>query len=816
MAILSMMSTVNEGFRGSVEALTALDNVQHFVGLLSPQGVVLEANRAALDAGGLLRAHVVGRPIWETAWWSHSEEARDRLRAAVQRASGGESVAYAESVLAGAGGSELIELDFRLTPVRDDHGRVIHLVPEGHPRGPAGALDGGEDSWRELVSQPAQERSEVQALRALATGRATARTVDEVAEVAAARVADALGLSFTNVALRTEDDPAARLFHRSTLDAEIASRWLEVPIDADTVLGRALLTGRTVVAADLKELAREFPSMLDDARRAGLTGLAAVPVWRRDGRFDAAIGIGWADAPAPDLAAAAAVFDLCGAAFERSWLSTETDRLASFLAQLLQEAPIGIAFLDSDLRFRLVNDRLADMNGVPAFEHLGRRIDEVVPGLSSEATSTPRAVLTSGHRRTGIEVIGETPASPGEQRIWQEAFYPVTDGAGKPLGVGAVVVDVTDQRRSTLELERTAKSLQLATRVSNSGVYRWNPTTGETSWTSEYADLYGFEETQAPSFDAWIERVRPEDRAKLTERTERLLAGDDDWHLEFRIDHPTRGTRWLESRVHADRRDDGSIALVTGINTDITERKHRELELAELNERHAQVARRLQSGLLPPGAPRVPGYSFATRYRPASDGLSVGGDWYDVMEIAHDDIAIVVGDVVGHDLDAAITMGALRNVLIGLSHARRDPAAVLEGLDEYATHEPSVLASTVFYGRLDVATGMLRWTSAGHPPCLLIPAAGSASYLEAQGPPIGCAQRRTHTSTRLDPGDALIAYTDGLVERRGEQIDAGLERLRDVVAVADRSTLDGFVDHVLSHAVDQQADDIALLALARR
>ncbi|HSP29489.1 MAG TPA: SpoIIE family protein phosphatase [Ilumatobacteraceae bacterium] len=250
---------------------------------------------------------------------------------------------------------------------------------------------------------------------------------------------------------------------------------------------------------------------------------------------------------------------------------------------------------------------------------------------------------------------------------------------------------------------------------------------------------------------------------------------------------------------------------------EVTEQRRERAALQEAAEHEREIARRLQAGLLPTSIPDVEGYEVCARYQAGTTGLHVGGDWYEVVEIRQGDIAIVVGDAVGHDLDAAIAMSQIRNALTGLSHAHDDPATVIERLDEYAAHTPNAFASTLFYGRLDQSTGELRYTLAGHHPPLLLHANGEHDWFDAEpGPPIGLTSPRTTAVCRLDIGDSLVCYTDGLVEHHEERIEAGRRRLLDVATAAAAIALESMVADLIARVPNsERPDDIVILAMRR-
>ncbi len=680
------------GFVGADEALTALDTVGHFVGLLAPDGTLLEANAAALRAGGISREDVFGRPFWEAHWWSHSEQVRQQLRDAIGAARGGTTVRYDVDVMAGDEGRSLVTIDFRLTPVRGAGGAVRFLVPEGAPRaGRATVDDDSQRSWAQLVAELSEARAQNEAFRMLASSLAGSRTVDEVCAAIADTLGPTVNAELGNIAIASPTGDSLQLFQPSGMDRDIAERWVSVPLDDSTPFGMALLTGRAVHVADVDAIAEQFPIGADDARRMGLQSIAAHPVTVADGRVRAAIGLAWA-APtdALDQAVIQPAVALCGAALQRAWFSDESSRLAALFDTLLQQAPVGFAFIDRDFRFSHVNARLAETNGLTVAEHLGRTVHEVVPQLADQAVPVLQRVFDEAESLTGIEISGETPARPGVVRIWEEGFYPVHVPGVGVIGAGVVVVEVTEQRRERAALRRVA-------------------------------------------------------------------------------------------------------------------------------EHDREIARRLQAGLLPTSIPDVAGYDVRARYEAGTAGLRVGGDWYEVVEIRPGDITIVVGDAVGHDLDAAIAMSQIRNALTGLSHAHDDPATVVERLDEYVGHTPDAFASTLFYARLDPSTGELRYTLAGHHPPLLVHADGSHDWFDAEpGPPIGLTVPRSTAVCQLDVGDSLVCYTDGLVEHHAEAIEAGRRRLLDVATATAGAPLQTMVGDLVARVPHpDRPDDIVVLAVRR-
>jgi anti-sigma regulatory factor (Ser/Thr protein kinase) len=235
---------------------------------------------------------------------------------------------------------------------------------------------------------------------------------------------------------------------------------------------------------------------------------------------------------------------------------------------------------------------------------------------------------------------------------------------------------------------------------------------------------------------------------------------------------------------------------------------------AELYRRQRGIAGTLQHALLPE-VPRVAGLELAARYAAGADELEVGGDWYDVVRSPSGTWVFVVGDVSGQGLPAATTMASLRFAVRAYVAQGDDIATVVHRLAALLDIRTDHQFATVLLGELDPVRGVVRSVSAGHFPPLLISAAG-ADYLECRvSPPVGVATAApVVTETRVHGPATLLAFTDGAVERRGEDLDTGLERLRTTAVAAAGSPLPVVLDRLMQLPVDEGGrDDTVLLAL---
>ncbi|MFF4394511.1 SpoIIE family protein phosphatase [Streptomyces sp. NPDC001480] len=237
--------------------------------------------------------------------------------------------------------------------------------------------------------------------------------------------------------------------------------------------------------------------------------------------------------------------------------------------------------------------------------------------------------------------------------------------------------------------------------------------------------------------------------------------------------------------------------------------------------RQREVAEAMQRNLLPP-LPEHGRVQLAARYQPAPAGSQVGGDWYDAFTLRDGTLALVIGDVVGHDLIAAAGMAQLQGILRSLAWDHTGPTgAVVDRLDDAMHAITTVPMATLVLARLegpDTGPWTLRWTSAGHPPPLLLTPDGNAQYLDAGqglilGTHLGVGSRRPSAADALPAGSTLLLYTDGLIEAPGSDLDSGLDRLRRHALALAPETLETLCDRLSARLPPGGTDDIALLAL---
>jgi PAS domain S-box-containing protein len=271
----------------------------------------------------------------------------------------------------------------------------------------------------------------------------------------------------------------------------------------------------------------------------------------------------------------------------------------------------------------------------------------------------------------------------------------------------------------------------------------------------------------------------------------------------------------LQVGVPAPRRFSEEDMLLLGLAAD---RVALAVDHLRVYEREHRIAETLQRSLLPERLPRLPGLEAAARYLPAASESEVGGDWYDVIAMPGGRVGLVMGDVAGKGLAAASMVGRLRSAMRAYALDGHGPSGVVERLNQLVwSEEDHGQMTTLLYVVVDPWEGRISWVNAGHLPTLAVDAGGKATFLEGPGSvPLGVMSFPSYATAEaeLPLGGTVLLYTDGLVERPGELLDVGLERL--VGAVPDApSSPDELCDRVIEALVPSGAasDDVALLAL---
>jgi integral membrane sensor domain MASE1/anti-sigma regulatory factor (Ser/Thr protein kinase) len=362
------------------------------------------------------------------------------------------------------------------------------------------------------------------------------------------------------------------------------------------------------------------------------------------------------------------------------------------------------------------------------------------------------------------------------------------------------------------QLRQHQGQLAEAQQVAHIGSWEWLIPQDRLTWSDEMYRIHGHAPQAFPAtFERAVAQVGAEDIARIRANTEAALARAEDHDLpgiEYTITRPDGAERVLLGRAKVRVGPDRAPLRMVGTVQDITDGRKA--------QREHRIAETLQRGLLPDRLPELPGMLLAARYVPAGGDMAVGGDWYDVVQLPSGRVGLAIGDVAGHGLRAASTMGQLRMALRAYALEEPTPAAVVSRLDRLVSRLLVSEIVTLVYLVMDLDSGMVRYANAGHPPPLLLGPAGPPVFLEdGLGSPLGCddPELPAEARFRLDPGATLLLYTDGLVEKRGSSIDDGLRRLEVLAADRDED-IEALCERLLRSLVaDDTPDDVALLAV---
>ncbi|PBC95138.1 PAS domain S-box-containing protein [Streptomyces sp. Ag82_O1-15] len=550
---------------------------------------------------------------------------------------------------------------------------------------------------------------------------------------------------------------------------------------------------------------------------------------------------------------------------------------------LLARAPIGIAVYDPQLRCTWVSDVMERHVGVPRDRWFGRRLKDLFPGFEAEALeSVMRQVLESGPTKVH-EYRAWPPADRGRAHLFSASFFCLQDADGKALGACSMSADVTGNRRAR---ERLAILSEASTRIGSSlDLMQTGQELADLAvpLLADHAivDLvesvpFGVEPSarigtttrrpvlrragvasteqgvlELPAVREEVIHVPPTSSFATALRTGRShLEPVLDTHAGPWVDHdPSRAQKVRDSGIHSlmvvpirARRCVLGLA-VFGRSEEPTPFQEDDLLLAEeLVTRAAlsldnalQYARQrtaaltLQRDLLPHHVGGGAALDVASRYVPADMDHGVGGDWFDVIKLSGARVALVVGDVVGHGINAAATMGRLRTAVRTLADMELPPHELLTHLDDTVRRlseedtdapgqAPAAVGATCLYAVYDPVTRRCTMARAGHPPPAIIDPQGHITFPDMPaGAPLGLGLGLVpfeSVELELPEGTLLALYTDGLVESRDNDIDVGLDRLGTALAETS-SSLEDLCSHVIETLPTQApADDVTLL-LAR-
>ncbi|MCM3297714.1 SpoIIE family protein phosphatase [Streptomyces pseudogriseolus] len=562
------------------------------------------------------------------------------------------------------------------------------------------------------------------------------------------------------------------------------------------------------------------------------------------------------------------------------------DMSRDVLEQIVAGNPIGIAIVDTDLRYVWSNAALEQFGGGPARSRVGRRVAEVQPGMDSAAVEQRmRHVLETGEQVIGYETVGRARSAPLRETAHMVSFTRLEDHRGEPTGVYYTVVDVTDRHRARQRLalldragEYIGRTLDVMTTAQELADVVVPGLADFVTVDLLETVLKGAEPVPHPLAGSERVPLRRAGHRSLYEDLPRTVV-DSGAIVTYLADSPparclATGRSWrqeqldplaVEWAVGAPGGRESTFlelglqsvmivpirarGITLGLTTFFRRRQSPfdadDLHLAEDLVSRAAVcvdnARRytrerdaalvLQRSLLPRRLPDQDAVEVAACYRPADELTGLGGDWYDLIPLSGARVALVVGEVPGHGIDAAAAMGRLRTAVRTLAAIDLPPEEVLAHLDDLASRsarddgdgeggvQGNSVGSGCVYVVYDAADGRCTMAAAGHPAPAVVAPDGTVGFVDLpQGPPLGVGGPPFEAvELSLAEGSTLVLHTDGLLAHGDDGTDeAGRERLRQALQGTERALRPSCQAVVDALVPARPEDDVALLMARTR
>ncbi|MEU5238027.1 SpoIIE family protein phosphatase [Streptomyces lydicus] len=532
----------------------------------------------------------------------------------------------------------------------------------------------------------------------------------------------------------------------------------------------------------------------------------------------------------------------------------------SMLGGLATQSPVGLGIYDTDLRLTWGNAAFIREIGLPLKDFLGVRAEALYPGGEFVTEGYPRTldgvmqqVLDTGEPVLDLHFVGQQPSEPGPEHVWSCSYYRLLDARGQVLGVCEDAFDITDRYRAqrrlnllvaagrrigtTLDMTVTAREMtevavpDFASLVAIDLVESVlageepGPRDGALPTLVRVATRSAGDPPDASPHDPYRLAYPPGSLPYRSLSSGGMVRGESTMVVPLRAGGAAMGLVTFTREGEPAFFDKGEIALADELVT----RTAVSLDNARRFAREHTAALTLQRNLLPQHLPEQSAVDLAYRYLPSDDRAGVGGDWFDVIELSGTRVGLVVGDVVGHGLEAAATMGRLRTTVRALAQLDLSPDELLSRLDDLVgqTAEdrpgagPDDVATgvTCLYAVYDPVSRRCTMARAGHLPPAVVEPGGGLSFPELPaGPPLGLGGLPFESlEIELPVGSLVALFTDGLVETRDRDVERGLRTLGRVLTDHDRP-LDELCDRALAELLPDGpgADDSALLLVRTR
>lgn len=480
---------------------------------------------------------------------------------------------------------------------------------------------------------------------------------------------------------------------------------------------------------------------------------------------------------------------------------------------LLEAAPDAMVIVDDSGTIKLVNAQTEALFGYHRKELLDHPVELLIPQRFRAQHTQHRGGYTANRQvrpmGAGLELHGVR--KDGTEFPVEISLSPLETEEG--LLVSAAVRDVSDRKAAEARINELAALVE----SSQDAILAKTLDGYITYWNAAAQRLYGY--TAEEAIGRHVSLLAPSEREdEISALLERLRHGEKVEHFETLRVTRTGGLLDVDVTLWPTRDTHGTVVGACAIVRDISDRKRAEAELTALYEQQRHIALTLQRSLMGT-PPALPGLATASRYRPATQGAGVGGDWFDLIPLGADRVGVLIGDVMGRGLEAAAVMGQLRSAAHALAKTGMQPRQLMQALDTCVADldVPDQLV-TCCYLVIAPDAGTVTVCSAGHLPVLV---AGTGNGIRELPSPVNAPLGvggilYEQSSSEIPPGATLVLYTDGLIETPGSDIEV---RVGELTVVLDRffdgtPCLEAAADHVLASLLpdaESHNDDVTLL-----
>ncbi|MFE0730827.1 PAS domain S-box protein [Streptomyces antibioticus] len=479
---------------------------------------------------------------------------------------------------------------------------------------------------------------------------------------------------------------------------------------------------------------------------------------------------------------------------------------------LLEAAPDAMVIVDDTGVIRLVNAQTEALFGYGREELLGRPVELLIPHRFRDQHTGHRGGYTANRQvrpmGAGLELHGLR--KNGEEFPVEISLSPLETADG--LLVSAAVRDVSDRKAAEARINELAALVE----SSQDAILAKTLDGYITYWNAAAQRLYGY--TAEEVIGRHVSLLAPQElRGEIRALLRRLRHGEKVEHFETLRLTSTGALLDVDVTLWPTHDTRGTVVGACAIVRDISDRKRAEAELTALYEQQRHIALTLQRSLMGT-PPALPGLATASRYRPATQGAGVGGDWFDLIPLGADRVGVLIGDVMGRGLEAAAVMGQLRSAAHALAKTGMQPRQLMRALDRCVADldVPDQLV-TCCYLVIAPDTGTVTVCSAGHLPVLVAGAGGVSALPCPVNAPLGVGDvLYEESSSEIAPGATLVLYTDGLVETPGSDIEFRIDELSLLLDefFSGTPSLEDAADQVLAGLLpdpDSHDDDVTLL-----